>query len=275
MHTSIVLVLLVVLNTIVSAQYLHPQNARSIALSGAMVAVPDAGSGNFNTGALAAYSLPGIEMNYQNRYTLPELGTQFFSMSLKAGKGIVSPQLAYFGSAAYNQTNLSLAYSHQLAEWFFAGVHLIGASQSIQATGERVFGVTADVGLFAKFIKGFACGIQISSPGSKIANFENVLVQNFGCNIGASYEKTEQFLLTSQLNWEEHVPLSLSGGVEVFPHRNLALRAGFKLPSSASYSFGLGLYQRRWRLNIGFEQHQILGLSASISLLINFIKNAD
>lgn len=260
-------------NLLASAQNLQSRNARSMALSQAMIAVPDISSGASNAGALSAHSRSGIELNYQNRYMLPELGTQSLYLSLKLGKGILSPQLGYFGSAAYNQTRLSLAYGHKLAEWFFAGVNLIGTNQTIQATGETTFGAAADIGLFAKLASGFQCGLQISSPGSEIVNSENVLSQKFGLGLGAAYKKAENFLLTAQLCWQDNQELVLAGGAEVFPLKYLALRAGFKLPSSASYSFGIGLYQNTWKMNLGFEQHQVLGLSASISLLINFTKN--
>ena len=63
--------------------------------------------------------------------------------------------------------------------------------------------------------------------------------------------------------------LNLAFGTEYFLAKTLALRLGAQFPSVTSYTFGIGYYGSRLSLDLGFEQHPLLGLSSALSVNIN------
>jgi hypothetical protein len=231
-----------------------------------MVAVPDVYAVNFNPGVLGFYPDRTIELSYSNRYMLRELATQAATITTPAAKGAISSSLSYFGTEQFNQVQVSLGYGFKLSEWLGAGAALNGMSRKVQITGQEDFSVTGDIGLLGSFQRGFRFGLNMDVPYPASTGIETFPGHRSGLSFGVAYEKKDDFLLTSRISWEEYRRIYYSGGIEIFLTGYLAARVGVKLPSEATFSFGTGLYLKRWNINLGFSSHPVLGLSGSVSL---------
>jgi hypothetical protein len=251
---------------VIHAQTGNPGSVRAIAISEADITGSSGWAGFDNPAGLGGYSDYSMSICYQNRYLIPELGTQMLCGTIPTASGTFSPVFSYFGSKAYNRTGIALAYGLALNSWLNAGIRLQYNRINVEAVMHGASAVTGDLAIIAKAGESIAIGAMLVNPTrTRYNNLSGDYIPG-GFRLGASYSVEKSFCIASSLNWDDFKKLECSFGTEYKLCRLLIIRAGIRLPERLSYSFGLGMVSGSFCFDIGFEQHPLLGLSSALAL---------
>jgi hypothetical protein len=268
MHLRFILfvVWFVILSLCVHAQAVNSGSARAIAMSEADITGISGWAGLDNPAGLGEYDSYSLNISYQNRYMLPELGTQLICGTIPTAGGTFSPILSYFGSDAYNETRIGLAYGLALNTWLNAGIRLGYHRVDIEATMHQASAVTGDLALIAKPSDGVAIGAFLINPTRTRYNDLSGNLLPGALQLGISYSDESRFCIATSVNWDDFHKVDWKLGSEYEFCKLLRIRAGIRLPERLSYSFGVGMTFGTLCFDLGFEQHPFLGLSSAMAL---------
>jgi hypothetical protein len=250
----------------VFAQDVNLYDARSLSLSGSNITCSDAWSGIDNPAGLGMFSFFNIAYSYNNRYLVPELNTHNIVSSIPTSVGNISPFFSYFGGKLYSESHLIIAYGKMLAKWLSLGINFGYHIQRIEAIYERESAITGQIGIIAIPAKGVRIGININNPNGSAYGRKKSEKLVSGLQTGISLSRDKSYLLALQVNYNEFETLTYSMGAECIIAELFVIRTGIKYPESLCFSFGTGFDFQRFSVEIGFEQHSILGLSTALTL---------
>lgn len=248
-------------------------DAYSLSVSGATATSAGIYSLTENQGGLAFCRQTALAINYSDRYLLSELATQSLGTIMPIGKATAGLSVSYFGSKPLNESCFSLAYGRQLVKWLGAGIKMNYHHLSIEAIDEKASAITGEIGIQA-FIQGLCIGFHIKNPtNSRFVTLNNDELYS-GVKAGISYAKTNHFKIASQFNWDNFNERNIAFSGEYWFLKSLSLRAGLKIAEIPSYSFGTGIKHHKFTLDLGFEHHTVLGISAAVSIIFQ-IRNYE
>jgi len=249
-------------------------NARSEALSYTSVTLTDAWSVTNNQAGLAFNHIKLIGINCSDRFMLSDLSTQTVIASLPVGTGSLGSSFSLFGSSPYHEEHFCIAYGRKLIEWFGAGIGLNYHYYTVEATAQTSSAITGDIGILAMPVEEIKIGLQVLNISKSKFNRSKKDELTSGIRFGFSYsEKEENYLLGVQIDWNNYKQINVRMAAECLLIKSLFIRFGVKLLDAASYSFGLGIQRQRILIDLGFEENTCLGLSSSISWIIELDKN--
>jgi hypothetical protein len=274
MRFYIASIIIVVIPTV----HAYPQDgsvnsARSLALSGVNVTLTECWSGLNNQAGLAFQSDKVLGINCNNRFMVSELSTQTVIANIPTAAGTLASSFSYFGGSVYHEDHLSLAFGKELLKWLSAGIGLNYHYFEVDATNRRAEALSGDIGVLLMPLDGFRIGLQVFNlTKSKYNNSDKKHLAS-GLKLGITYSEENNFLLGSQIDWDDHKQLNVLMGAECLLMKSLFVRFGIKLPYNTSYSFGIGTHLKHMNLDLGFEQHPCLGLSSALSWTLELDKN--
>jgi hypothetical protein len=255
-------------------QYVNLIDGRSIALAGTIEATGESSIGISNPAGLATNRILQFGLHYQNRFMLHELGVQSICAAIPVRRGSFAVRINYFGTNALNESKFTVSYGHSINSWLAAGIDLNYHYLSIQALNEKRSAITGNIGFVIKPIEELSIGINYLNPANIGYNYDYRNESATSLQAGISYNEIGKFLIAGKVNWVDFRWIDVAMGAEVYLTGNLIVRGGIKIPSSLSYSFGTGLYYSWIRFDMGFEQHPVLGLSSSASIIIQISRHA-
>jgi hypothetical protein len=269
MHLRQLLLLGLIIGWIAAKGQIIPYtDAYSFSLSGSGAALSNLYSVNNNQAGLAFYRKTAFAINYHNKYFIPELAGQSAIAATTIGKGTAGASICHFGARSLNESKFSLAYGRQLFSWLGAGIEMNYHRLEIEAVGDSRSIVSGNIGLQAIPMEYMIIGVQLENPtNSSYSNSETSVLYS-GLKTGISYAVLASFLITSQLDWDSFERIVLVVGGEYWLIKNLSLRFGARLINSPAFSFGTGIVYHQTGIDFGFEQHPVLGLSATVSINI-------
>ncbi len=260
------IICLIFASTSVFAQDANLFDARSLGLSGSNVTASNTWSGMNNPAGLGMHSAFHLGLSYNNRYMVPEMGTQAVVANIPAGPGTLSSSFIYFGAKQYHESHMVLAYGKTLAKWLSMGINFAYHSQSVEAIKKRASAITGEIGLIAIPAKGLEIGLNIKNPTQSAYGRLKGEGLSSGMQTGISLSEDKNYVVAAQINWNEFRDFTFIMAAECFIVKYLFIRVGMKFPVSQSFSFGLGTNFQRFSMDLGFEQHSVLGLSSALSI---------
>jgi hypothetical protein len=149
-------------------------------------------------------------------------------------------------------TGVSLTYHHIsiAGPYGSAGTIGINAGFGIQVTEHLILGARA-------------MNVNRPSPGNSGESLPGELAAGLG------FYFSENSFFTADLVKDPNFPPSFRAGLEMSLLGALAIRTGIT-NQPGSYSFGFGYNNHGWEVNTGIQQHNVLGLSAAMDLIIPF-----
>jgi hypothetical protein len=228
-----------------------------------------------NPAALATLKRAGVGVYGEKRFMLDNLNMYNLSAALPTNSGTFGLFGNYFGSAQSNHTQLSIAYGRKIVETIE-----IGASFHYQTISQAgIYGnssvVTGSVGMLLHLSEKITAGINAFNPfravWNKTTDNERLPAKY---NFGIGYDASENFLLTTELEKEESLPLNVNVAMHYRLIPQLFVRGGISSLTS-SYFAGFGLELTQFRLDLTTSFHPQLGFSPGIVLLYNFGKSKD
>jgi hypothetical protein len=260
----LLILLLFILHGRIYSQFLPScARAQGMGITGAVLA--DGSSGWTSQASLAALKKPAFALQYENQYTLPELGRGSLLLSLPAVKGTFGIFCSFFGTNAYHEQHAGMLFGHALGNILRAGIgiHYVSLGQSVDNSRFHTLVPSLD--------------IQLTPTGSVIAALRvfNPLGQQYhpACSkhlptqviAGIGFNPQEDLLVCVEFFEQISEKPFLSFGAEYMPCRRISLRGGIS-GGEKSWSFGMGLLIPPIKADISVRHHRVLGFSPAVTL---------
>ena len=186
-------------------------------------------------------------------------------ISVPTKLGTTGLGLHRYGDDLFSETRIRLGYSSQ-----WEGVNFgIVVNYNIISFGGNYGSASAlglDIGVQTPVTEKVSLGARASNVNQPGYNSDEDLPREMA--VGFSYKLEERTFLLFDVVKDVRFPVSYRGGVEVHMIDNLVGRIGITTEPN-TYSIGLGYNSANWKVNLGFQRHDFLGISPGLD--INFL----
>jgi hypothetical protein len=189
-------------------------------------------------------------------------------LTIPTGTGTIGVSYSYFGYSRYHESKFGLALGRSFHDRIAVGLQLdyLGTyiDDDLGASGT----IALEAGIMAEPIDNLMLGFHVFNPtGSRIPKMKNERIPMI-IRMGIAYQFGEVLLV----GVETEKDLEVGGpaykmGVEYHLIEHVYARGGIRVQENVNHSFGLGLKLLKFRADIAFSHHQILGYTPYFSLL--------
>jgi hypothetical protein len=260
---------IVLVAPLISAQPLDG-DMRFAALGGASAAARLHIGPSANPASLADLRGGTIMLFTAQGFGMPELRSGGTAASLGVGRAVVGLQSRTFGFDEYRETSTGI----DLAGVVFPATTRplqLGARLSYLHTGIAEYGTSGVLGLSLGVIFSVAEGIDAGGWMSNINQPSTARGDPSRSEliVGVSIRRLQQVAAYLDVAKDPLFPLSLKGGLEVFPLPRLAFRVGTSTYPE-TISTGAGVRVADTTIDIAVQRHRWLGWTPGISASISF-----
>jgi len=245
--------------------------ARGAAMGGTGVTFTDVYSGFRNQAGLAYLEDLSFGVYGETRFLgvgIPAVG--FVAAYPNEKIGTFGLAVQHFGTGAYNEQKIGLAYARKLFDRMSIGVQFDYFGVRMAEYGSAS-AVTFEAGILAEVSDEWRIGIHAYSPVRiKLPN-QDYLPALF--SVGASYLPSDKVTVTAELEKNIDYPLNARIGIEYQPMEVLALRGGVST-APFSMNFGLGMRLNGLGIDLATMYHEVLGFTPGISISYGLKKAA-
>jgi len=202
-------------------------------------------------------------INYENRFSLKELGTRTIGLIIPSGKTSLGVIWSDFGYSGYTRNYTGVSCGLKLSEKVSGGMQIDylfdrGAGDySVHHT------ITYETGLVVRPDGKTAIGIHITNavPGSlRKRSLPSKLI------IGAGTKLNDVIYAGAEAEMSSVYGLTLRTGFEYSTAKNLWLRGGYSSENN-SFRFGIGYLTKIVQTDLAFVTHEKLGVTTSVSMV--------
>ena len=219
---------------------------------------------SFHNQATLAYNNSfSLGFNYEDRFSISELGTRSAGIIVPAGKASLGAIYSHFGYADFKRDMTGLACGMKLSGKISAGLQVDYFSERTSGEYSNNQSVTCEVGLILTPSEFTRIGIHIFNP------VPNSLRKSFlptSIRVGAGTYLNKSLFAGVESEMSTDSKLIIRTGFEYEAAKKLWLRGGFSTDNN-SFSFGLGWLVKIAQMDIGFVTHDKLGVTSSVSLI--------
>jgi hypothetical protein len=176
----------------------------------------------------------------------------------------------YFGSSAYNESQLGLAYGRKITKSIDVGVKFNYLMMNIAGYG-KASTINFEVGGIIHLTDNLSAGLHVYNPLSsklgKTGTEKTAAIYKFGLG----YEVSDKVLLTTEIVKQEDMPVGVNAGVQYNLHEKVFIRSGVATTNKITYA-GVGFKLNIFRLDLTASYHQQLGVTPGLLLFVNFNK---
>ena len=242
--------------------------ARGVALGNSTTSLHNNVWGLFSNPATITSNTYTVGFYGLRNYGLPEL-TDISTIINMHIAGIHSAFGFYkYGDDLYSETNFNAGFKYR-----YKGVHAgISAQYRHLKFGSNygsggAFNLT--IGLLTQLNKSIWLGAKIRNINRSAYNFEvkqEALPQDISIGLMYNLEETAVFLF--DIIKDVRFPISCQSGVEVEIIDNFVGRVGV-ITKPVTYTFGFGYVMHHWQINLAIQQHEVLGTSPGLDIILN------
>ncbi len=246
----------------------YPTGAGSLAMGNATVAVPNLWSSYHNQGALGYLEGMQVGIFYENRFNLPEFGLKSFAFAMNTKPGTFAVDFSSFGFKNFSDNKFGLAYAMKLFDYLAVGIQL----DYIYVSQENYYGninnISGEIGLLAIPFENFYLAAHVFNPWrSKISKNNNERLPTI-FRLGAAYDFSEKLKVSTEVMKDLDLAAFYKTGIQYEPVKNFMLRTGVQFSKRNTFlAFGLGYTFKKITIDLGYEQHPILGAKSGISIM--------
>ena len=216
-----------------------------------------------NQALLADNTSLSMGFNYENRFSLKELGTRSAAIIIPAWKTSIGAVYSYFGYPDYKREMAGLACGLKLSEKVSAGVQIDYFSEKALGEYDNNQSVTFETGLTVIPSENIRIGIQLFNP---LPNSLRKTYLPSRLRVGAGTDLSTTLFAGVEAEMSTAGKLIIRTGLEYEIAKKLWIRGGFSTDNN-SFSFGLGYLTRIVKIDLGFATHELLGITSSASLI--------
>jgi len=216
-----------------------------------------------NQALLADYKSFSFGFNYENRFSLKDLGTRTAGVIFNSGKTSLGAIYSNFGNTDYKRDMAGIASALQLSDKISAGVQLDFFSERTSGEYDNNQAVTFETGLLIKPNESLRIGIHLFNP---LPNSIRKSYMPARLNIGAGGSLSSSLFAGIEAEMSSGQSLILRTGFEYEAAKKFWLRGGFSTEHN-SFSFGVGYLAKFVLIDLAFSTHEQLGVTSSASLI--------
>jgi hypothetical protein len=201
----------------------------------------------------------------ERRFLLEELSLYQLAVAVPTGSGNFGLKAGYYGFSDYNETQIGLAYARKLGQKADVGVQFNYNGIRISSYG-NASAVNFEIGTVLHLTDRLHAGVHAYNPiGGKFGkNADDKLASVY--SFGAGYEASEKFFVSAEIEKEENQPVNVNAGLQYKFLPQLMARGGIATNTSMLYA-GVGLYLKKFRLDVTASHHPQLGVTPGLLLL--------
>ncbi len=234
------------------------------------VTLTDVWSSSKNQAALARLTSPCLGLYAENRFIIEEMSLQAFSFALPTKEaGTFAIDLSYFGYSLYNESKVGLAYGLMLGKKFSLGAKINYLNTHFADEYGNKGNVIAEVSFLYEPVDNFLIGGHLYNiTRSKIANYDDERIPS-SLTFGLGYRFTPKFFITTECEKDLDNPIMFRVGLDYNILKNVYVRGG--VATSPNYAtFGIGYVLKKFKVDVSFSYHQILGYSPHVGFIYTF-----
>jgi hypothetical protein len=216
-----------------------------------------------NQATLADNNSFSFGLNYENRFSIKELGTRSFGMKIPAGKTSLGVVYSHFGYTDFKRDMTGLACGIKLSEKISAGIQVDYFSERTSGEYSKNRSVTYEAGILITPSENIRIGIHLFNP---VPNSIRKTYLPATLRVGAGTDLNELLFAGVEVEMSSGNKLIIKTGFEYEAAKKLWIRSGF-CTNNNSFSFGLGYLEKIAQINLGFTTHEKLGITSSVSLV--------
>jgi hypothetical protein len=216
-----------------------------------------------NQALLADNTSVSIGFNYENRFTLKELGTRTAAIIIPAWKTSIGAVYSYFGYSDFRREMTGLACGLKLSEKLAAGIQIDYFSEKTPGEYENIQTVTFETGLTIIPSENVRIGVHLFNP---LPNSLRKTYLPARLRIGAGTDLSSNLFAGVETEISTGGKLIIRTGLEYEAAKKLWIRGGYSTANN-SFSFGFGYLTNTVKIDLGFATHEMLGITSSASLI--------
>jgi hypothetical protein len=216
-----------------------------------------------NQAALAYKSSISLGLNYENRFSMKELGTKTAGIIIPVGKASIGVVYSHFGYSDYKRHMTGIACGLKLSDKISAGVQIDYLSEKASKEFNNSQSVTFEAGVIIRPSENTSIGVHIFNP---VPNSIRKYNMPSTLRIGAGTLLSNILFAGVEAEMSSGSDLIIKTGFEYEAVKNVWLRGGYSTKNS-SFSFGLGYLMKMAQIDFGFVTHEKLGVTSSVSLI--------
>jgi hypothetical protein len=216
-----------------------------------------------NQASLAYNNSYYFGFNYENRFSIKELGTRSVGMIIPAGKVSLGAVYSHFGYTDFRREMIGLACGMKLSDKISGGVQVDYFSERTSEKYINIQSVTCETGLIVTPSENIRIGIHLFNP---VPNSIRKTYLPTTLRVGAGTVLNKLLFAGIEAEISTGSKLLIRTGFEYEAAKKLWLRGGFSTNNS-SFSFGLGYFTKIAQIDLGFTTHEKLGVTSSISIV--------
>lgn len=244
----------------------YPVGARYSAMGNCGVMTPSLWSTSHNQAGLAYIKASEIGLHYENKFLIPELGLSSLAFALPTKKtGTFGLNYNHFGYSKYNENKIGLSYARMFGGSFSAGVQIDYFQTHIDEEYGNKGVPVAEIGILSQPVKGLYIGVHaFNISKAKMDSYSNERIPTI-FKLGLGYAFSEKALVCIETEKYIDQKAIFKGGIEYQLLVNLYLRTGI-ITNPVQNTFGIGYKMKKFKADIAFATHPVLGLSSQISI---------
>lgn len=219
---------------------------------------------------MAQLKTGGFGVYGERRFMLEELNAYTVIAAVPTVSGTFGFQGDYFGSAAFNENQLSILYGRKVTKKIDIGVKFNYYTVRISGYGSAT-AINFEGGAVFHFSDKLHAGIHVYNPsGSKLGKTGHEKLASV-YRLGAGYEASDILFISSEIIKEKGRQISVNAGLQYNFHKRVFIRTGISTFTNNSYvSIGLQLGFARIDVNTAYHPH--LGFTPGLLLLFDLKK---
>lgn len=215
-----------------------------------------------------------LNVQYENRYFIPELSTKSIGLVLPSKLINTSFSASYFGYAEYNQMLFGIGFSRNFDKKFSIGVQFDYLTAFFITPGRHYGAFFPQIGLNLSLSPDFHLGFSTFNPfQTVIKSDQSKMLLPSVFSIGTEYFLSEDFVVYTQFDKEISSNYRLTLGTEYSMLHFLTVKLGLYHAGYLVPCFGFQTNSSSFTFQLNEELHPILGLVSIATLQYRFKKS--
>jgi hypothetical protein len=264
------LAVLIVSFSLPSSGAFIPSDARSRSLALANVALTANATGFSNPAALSFLERPGLSLQVENPWLVPELNVASFSFCLPVRPGTFALTCSRYGYEAFHESQAGLSFGKSLGKLIKAGIHLDFSRIKQYAGYGSLYAIIPSLGIQVIPVQGIVLGLQVSNPAGQDYHPHGYRKIPTLVKAGMAYQPDDDILFCFEMQTQSECKPVYCGGIEYNFENQFTIRLGISSSRFTQYSLGIGYLGRHLKTDIAVSHHPVLGFSPVIMLTCFF-----
>lgn len=254
---------LVISQSVFAQQGDYSMGARSLGIGGADTALPGSFSCFNNQAGVCRQEGSSLLFTIRNLYSLSGLFAMGAAYNLKYRQGAFLLTLYRFGDQLFSEHKFGIGYSHQI-RFVSLGIQVNYLQQQLYASGSRG-SFLIEVGGMAEILPGVLIAAYLLNPNRATIGRESREPLPVMMKTGIVYQPDDKISVCLDV---QHGPDDFTRvrlGMEYVLGSLVPLRSGVNF-NPARWTFGFGIYLKKFTLDYAFSLDPLLGLTHEISV---------